>query len=75
MNLNVTEFRRQILSLLSDLPEEGVLITKRGEPVARLLPVKRQRKGRYVTGPLIEGKGSTGPLCPGTENPYDVLFD
>ena len=75
MDLNATELRRRILSLLDDLPEEGIVITKRGEPRARLVPVKRRRRGRYVTGPLIEGKGSPGPLCPGAENPYDLLFD
>ena len=75
MDLNATELRRRILTLLDDLPEEGIVITKRGQPRARLVPVKRHRKGRYVTGPLIRGKGLPGPLCPGTENPYDLLFD
>jgi prevent-host-death family protein len=73
--MNVTEVRRRILSLLDELPEDGIVITKRGQPVARLIPVKRKRKGRYVTGPLIEGKGTPGPLCPTTENPYDLVFD
>jgi prevent-host-death family protein len=38
-NLNVTEFREQCLQLLDNVPAEGVLITKRGRPVAKLLPV------------------------------------
>ncbi len=75
MDLNVTELRRQILTLLDHLPEEGIVITKRGEPKARLVPVKRRGKGRYVTGPLVSGQGSPGPLCPKAENPYDLLFD
>jgi prevent-host-death family protein len=75
MELNATELRRRILSLLDDLPEEGITITKRGEPRARLVPVRRQRKGRYVTAPLVAGKGSPGALCPKEENPYDLLFD
>jgi prevent-host-death family protein len=75
MDINATELRRRILSLLDDLPEEGIVITKRGEPRARLVPLKRRRKGRYVTGPLVPGKGSPGPLCPGTENPYDLVLD
>jgi antitoxin (DNA-binding transcriptional repressor) of toxin-antitoxin stability system len=75
MNLNATEVRRRLLSLLDDLPEEGIIISKRGQPIARLTPVKRPRKGRYVKLPLIEGKGSPGPLCPTTGNPYDLLFD
>lgn len=75
MDVNATQFRRRILSLLDNVPEEGIVITKRGEPRARLVPVKRRRKGKYVTGPLIAGKGSPGPLCPGSENPYELLFD
>jgi antitoxin (DNA-binding transcriptional repressor) of toxin-antitoxin stability system len=38
--LNVSEFREQCLALLDELPPEGVLITKRGQPVARLVPVR-----------------------------------
>ena len=75
MDLNATELRRRILTLLDDLPEEGIVITKRGQPRARLVPVKQRHKGRYVTAPLIQGKGAPGPLCPDTENPYDLLFD
>lgn len=74
MKLNATEVRRRLLSLLDSLPEQGILITKRGQPVARLLPVKLPRNGRYVTGPLLEGIGSPGPLCPTTENAYELLF-
>ncbi len=32
------------------------------------------KKGRYVTGPLIKGKGKRGPLFPTDENPHDVVF-
>jgi antitoxin (DNA-binding transcriptional repressor) of toxin-antitoxin stability system len=38
--LNASEFREQCLALLDELPAEGVLIIKRGRPVARLLPVR-----------------------------------
>ena len=38
--MNVSEFRRQCLGLLEHLPAEGVLITKRGQPIARLVPVR-----------------------------------
>jgi antitoxin (DNA-binding transcriptional repressor) of toxin-antitoxin stability system len=64
-----------VLSLLDDLPEEGIVITKRGEPLARLMPVKLRRQGRYVKGPFIKSKGKPGPLCPTTETPHDLLFD
>lgn len=75
VDLNVTEVRRRLLSLLEDLPEEGIVITRRGEPLARLTPVPSPRKGRFVKGPFIKSKGKPGPLCPTTETPYDLIFD
>ncbi len=74
-DLSVTEFRRQCLSLLEDLPEEGLLITKHGQPLARITPVPVSRTGQRVTLPLLPGKGQRGPLCPDTETPYDLVFD
>jgi prevent-host-death family protein len=38
--INVSEFRQKCLALMDDLPEEGILITKHGHPVARLTPVR-----------------------------------
>ena len=38
--LNVSEFRERCLALIDELPAEGVLITKRGRPIARLVPVR-----------------------------------
>ncbi len=75
MSLNVTEVRRRILSLIDDLPEEGIVITRHGEPLARLMPIKRAKTGKYVTEPILAGKSKPGPLCPKDENPYDLLFD
>jgi len=40
-SLNVAEFREQLLTLIERLPPEGILVTKRGRPVARLLPVRK----------------------------------
>jgi len=74
-DLSITEFRRQCLSLLDDLPEEGILITKRGRPVARVAPVRPARQGARVQLPLLKGKGQPGPLCPNTETPYDIVLD
>ena len=73
-DLSITEFRRQCLSLLEDLPEEGIVITKHGQPVARVAPVRPIRKGKRVTVPLLEGKGRPGRLCPNTETPYDLVL-
>jgi prevent-host-death family protein len=74
-DLSITEFRRQCLSLLEDLPEEGIVITKHGQPVARVAPVRPMRTGARVTLPLLKGKGRPGPLCPHTETPYDLVLD
>jgi antitoxin (DNA-binding transcriptional repressor) of toxin-antitoxin stability system len=40
-SLNASEFREQCLSLLDHLPPEGIVIMKRGQPVARLVPVRK----------------------------------
>ena len=45
--LNVSEFRKQALRLLDHLPPEGVLITKRGRPLARLTPV-HEKLGNWI---------------------------
>jgi antitoxin (DNA-binding transcriptional repressor) of toxin-antitoxin stability system len=74
-NLTITEFRRQCLALLEDLPKEGLVITNRRRPIARVTPVRPMRKGERVTLPLLKGKGRPGPLCPNTETPYDLVFD
>ena len=74
-DLSITEFRRQCLSLLEDLPEEGIVITKHGQPVARVAPMRPVRKGQRVALPLLKGKGRPGPLCPNMETPYDLIFD
>jgi hypothetical protein len=73
--LSVTEFRRQCLSLFDALPDEGVIITRRGEPLAWIAPVHRSCKGERVRLPLLKGKGSRGPACPATETPHDLVFD
>jgi prevent-host-death family protein len=74
-DLSITEFRRQCLSLLDALPDEGVVVTKRGEPLARITPVRRSRKGERIRLPLLKGKGRRGSACPNTETPYDLVFD
>jgi len=74
-DLSVTEFRRQCLSLLEKLPDDGIVITKHGQPLARVIPVRRIRKSESVTLPLLKGKGERGRLCPDTETPYDLVFD
>ena len=73
--IGITEFRRRCLALLEDLPEEGIVITKHGRPIARVVPMRPKGKGERVTLPLLKGKGRPGPLCPTTETPYGLVFD
>jgi prevent-host-death family protein len=73
--IGITEFRRRCLALLEDLPEEGIVITKRGRPIARVVPMRPKGKGERVTLPLLRGKGRPGPLCPNTETPYGLVLD
>ena len=39
--IGAAKFKEQCLALLDNLGNEGLVITKRGKPVARLLPVER----------------------------------
>jgi hypothetical protein len=32
------------------------------------------KKGEYVTGPLVTGRGKLGPAFPKDENPHDLVF-
>lgn len=74
--INASRFRAECLTLLDDLPREGIWITKRGRAVARLMPVKAPRgKVKPITSALIEGKGSPGPaMGEGLTTPYDLIF-
>ena len=72
--LSIAEFHRRCLSLLEDLPPEGLIIRKAGRPVARIIPVRRPRNGRRVNLPLLKAKGRPGPLCPNTETPHGLVF-
>lgn len=73
--MNVTEVRRRLLSLVDDLPREGIVITKRGRAVAEIRPLLQSRTGNFVTGPMIPARGRRGPLAPKTGNPYELVFD
>ena len=39
--VGAAELKQHCLQILDELPREGLIITKRGKPVARLLPVPR----------------------------------
>ena len=40
--IGAAKFKEQCLALLDDIDDEGLVITKRGKPVARLLPYERR---------------------------------
>jgi prevent-host-death family protein len=42
--LPAAKFKEQCLKLLDEVDPEGILVTKRGKPVARLIPVERPGK-------------------------------
>jgi len=37
--INASKFKEQCLSLLEQLEPEGILVTKHGNPIARVIPV------------------------------------
>jgi len=40
-SLNVSEFRERCLTLIECLPPEGVVVTKRGKPIAKVVPIRK----------------------------------
>ena len=40
--IGVTKFKEQCLALLDQLEPEGLIVTKRGKPVARVIPYDHQ---------------------------------
>ncbi len=48
--LPAAKFKEQCLALLDNVDPEGILVTKRGKPVAKLIPV--ERGGRALLGSL-----------------------
>lgn len=74
MELNVSEVRQRLLTLVNSIPPEGVTITRHGEPIARLIPVSAPRGERNVVFPLIRARGKRGALAPSTENPHGLIL-
>ena len=52
-SIGATKFREQCLSLMDELEPEGLVITKHGRPVARLIPY--QMRPEEMIG-CLEGK-------------------
>jgi prevent-host-death family protein len=74
MELNISEVRQRLLTLVEEIPAEGITITRHGQPIARLVPIEAPRRGRRVKFPLISSKGKPGPLAPVDENPHDLIL-
>ena len=49
-----TEFKAKCLRILDDLGPQGIIILKRGRPVARLTPLSRRRNEELIG--LMKGK-------------------
>ena len=75
MELTITEFRRRCMSLIENLPEEGVVITKHGRAIARVLSVQERRKSKLITTTLYPGKEKSGPGPLDLTTPYDLVLD
>ena len=50
--LPAAKFKEQCLALLDEVDPDGILVTKRGKPVAKLIPVARG--GKALLGSLLE---------------------
>jgi hypothetical protein len=48
--IKVSEFKEQCLSLLNRLGPEGLIVTKHGKPLARVLPFEKD--GEHLIGSL-----------------------
>ena len=40
--IGAAKFKEQCLSILDHLDDEGIVITKRGKPIAKLIPIKAE---------------------------------
>jgi len=40
--INASKFKEQALAILDNLESEGIIITKHGKPVAKLIPIQEQ---------------------------------
>jgi prevent-host-death family protein len=39
--ISISEFRQQCLNLVDKVPPDGIVITRRGQPIAKLVPYHR----------------------------------
>ena len=46
--ITATEFKAKCLKLLDELDSQGVIITKRGQPVAKVVPLRRVDNSKLI---------------------------
>lgn len=46
--ISATEFKAQCLKILDELESQGIVITKRGQPVARLVPLREVDNSKLI---------------------------
>jgi prevent-host-death family protein len=47
-SMNVSEFKAKCLKLVDELEPDGLVLTKRGTPVARIVPIRQRGSGHLV---------------------------
>jgi prevent-host-death family protein len=64
--INASKFKEQCLHILGNLNNEGIIITKHGKPVARLIPIEAEStqligtlKGKFEIKTDILSTGTT----------------
>ena len=45
--LSATEFKAKCLRILDELDPKGIVVTKRGRPVAKVIPVSTVNNGKF----------------------------
>jgi prevent-host-death family protein len=56
--ISAAKFKEQCLALLDEVDPEGIIVTKRGKPVAKLVPI--EQTGRALIG-CMKGKIKHNP--------------
>lgn len=46
--MKASEFKAKCLKELDNLPDEGIVLTKHGKPVAKIIPLNESKKGKYA---------------------------
>jgi len=58
--ISAAKFKEQCLSLMDTVGPEGITITKRGKPVARLVPIIERKNHGHLIG-ILEGEVIVDP--------------